>query len=276
MDIGVLGDVQIMDGELGWGPTAPKQQQLLATLALAVGHVVTMSSLIDELWFGVVPPRSAVTAVQTYVMNLRALMTSRSSHGRLDPKDVLITSRGGYRLDLGTGTVDADLFEQAVDEGCQSLSEGDNTEAAQAFQRGLALWRGSAPLDGVPLGPRLSLEVSRLEELRLTALEGRIEADIRIGRHRQVLGELRYLTENHPLHEGFHAQLMLVLHRTGRRGQALEAFARLRAALRQELGIDPMPELRDLQREILHGASEKRWAAQGAGWGGMAVIGQVG
>ena len=204
-------------------------------------------------------------------------MTSRSSHGRLDAKDVLVTSRGGYRLDLGTGTVDADLFEQAVDEGCQSLSEGDNAEAAQAFQRGLALWRGAAPLDGVPLGPRLSLEVSRLEELRLTALEGRIEADIRIGRHRQVLGELRYLTESHPLHEGFHAQLMLVLHRTGRRGQALEAFTRLRTALREELGIDPMPELRDLQREILHGASEKRWAAQGAGWGAaMVAVGGAG
>ncbi|WP_405723168.1 AfsR/SARP family transcriptional regulator [Streptomyces sp. NBC_01537] len=266
------------DGDISLGPSAPKQQQLLATLALALGHVVTMSGLIDELWCGV-PPRSAVTAVQTYVLGLRSLMASRRGavSRRMDPKKILITSRGGYRLDLGTGTVDADLFERAVDLGCQRLSEGHYAEASGIFRSGLRMWRGPA-LDGVPLGPRLALEVARLDELRLTAMEGQIEAELHTGRHRQVLSRLKHLTENHSLHEGFHAQLMLALHRMGRRGQALEVFTRLRTALRDELGIEPMPELQDLQQEILRGSAEKRWATVGVVGrsGDMTVISRAG
>ncbi|MGW2866543.1 AfsR/SARP family transcriptional regulator, partial [Streptomyces sp. NPDC001205] len=262
MRIEVLGVLDVRENEVSITPTAPKPRQVLALLALHADQVVPVSALIDELWAGQ-PPRSARTTLQTYVLQLRDLITAaleKEASGEpqgaaRNAKDVLVTSPGGYMLVSGGGTSDVKEFDRLAGMGYRSMDAGDFKDAARLLSDALALWTGSAFAD-VQTGAQLEMEAQRLEESRLCALDQRIEADLRLGRHRELLAELTVLTRRYRTHENLHAQFMLALHRSGRRGEALDVYHRLRSTLVRDLGLEPSARLRRLQQSILVAAPE--------------------
>lgn len=264
VQIEVLGILDVRENGVSIAPTAPKPRQVLALLALHADQVVPVSALIDELWAGR-PPRSARTTLQTYVLQLRDLITlaleketpaaeSEASQPR-SAKDILVTAPGGYMLVSGGGSSDVREFERLAGMGYRALDAEDFKGASRLLREALALWTGSAFAD-VQTGAQLEMEARRLEESRLCALDQRIEADLRLGRHRELLAELTVLTSRYRAHENLHAQFMLALHRSGRRGEALDAYHRLRNTLVRELGLEPSARLRRLQRSILVSAQE--------------------
>ncbi|MFF4851227.1 BTAD domain-containing putative transcriptional regulator [Streptomyces sp. NPDC001194] len=261
MDIEVLGTLAVRERGVSVTPTAPKPRQVLALLALHADQVVPVSALIEELWQGA-PPRSARTTLQTYVLQLRALIATALEQGEADgdgeaapagrrtAKDVLVTLPGGYLLNSGGGTSDVREFDRLAGMGYRAMDAGDFPGAARLLREALSLWSGPAFAD-VQGGIQLDMETRRLEETRLCALDQRIEADLRIGRHRELLAELTVLASRYRTHENLHGQFMLALHRSGRRGEALDVYQRLRATLVRELGLEPSAALRRLQRSIL-------------------------
>ncbi|MET7944028.1 AfsR/SARP family transcriptional regulator [Streptomyces sp. NPDC005302] len=264
MDIDVLGPLGVRVNGVAVMPTAPKPRKVLALLALHVDRVLPVGLLIEELW-GQRPPRSARTTLQTYILQLReligaALQTGAASCADLQPagqdgvsvsaKDVLVTAPGGYLLRGGGGSSDVQKFERLAGMGYRAMDAEDFAGAARLLREALALWSGSALAD-VQSGAQLEMEVRRLEETRLCALYQRIEADLRLGRHRELLGELTVLVSRYRTHENLHGQFMLALHRSGRRGEALSVYQRLRQALVRDLGLEPSAGLRRLQRAIL-------------------------
>ncbi|MEU6862365.1 AfsR/SARP family transcriptional regulator [Streptomyces sp. NPDC046876] len=286
MDIEVLGTLAVREQGVSITPTAPKPRQVLALLALHADQVVPVSALIEELWAGA-PPRSARTTLQTYVLQLRALIASALDHGagdaagagtdidagvgaagatatgirsaglRRTAKDVLVTLPGGYLLNSGGGTSDVREFDRLAGMGYRAMDADDFPGAARLLREALSLWSGPAFAD-VQGGAQLDMEARRLEETRLCALDQRIEADLRLGRHRELLAELTVLASRYRTHENLHGQFMLALHRSGRRGEALDVYQRLRATLVRELGIEPSAALRRLQRSILMAAPENQ------------------
>ncbi|MFD7579381.1 BTAD domain-containing putative transcriptional regulator [Kitasatospora sp. NPDC059817] len=254
MEIRVLGALGVQVCGVSVVPSAPKPRQVLALLALRADQVISAGVLAEELWSGH-PPRSARTTVQTYVLQLRDLIDRALAHrddagGACGAKDVLVTSPGGYRLDSGGGLVDLQEFDRLAGLGYRAMDGGDFPLAARQLGEALGLWRGPAFAD-IPLGGQLAVEAKRLEETRLCALDQRIEADLRLGRHRVLLAELTVLVDRYRTHESLHGQYMIALHRSGRRGEALEAYQRLRNTLVRELGMEPSAGLRRLQRSIL-------------------------
>ncbi|MFE6848222.1 BTAD domain-containing putative transcriptional regulator [Streptomyces sp. NPDC057686] len=272
MDIEVLGTLAVREHGVSVTPTAPKPRQVLALLALHADQVVPVSALIEELWAGT-PPRSARTTLQTYVLQLRALIANALEHGaaageggegaggttgdteRRTAKDVLVTLPGGYLLNSGGGTSDVREFDRLAGIGYRAMDAGDFPGAARQLREALALWSGPAFAD-VHGGIQLDMEARRLEETRLCALDQRIEADLRLGRHRELLAELTVLASRYRTHENLHSQFMLALHRSGRRSEALDVYQRLRATLVRELGLEPSAALRRLQRSILMASPE--------------------
>ncbi|MFJ3514610.1 MULTISPECIES: BTAD domain-containing putative transcriptional regulator [unclassified Streptomyces] len=278
MDIDVLGALAVRENGISITPTAPKPRQVLALLALHADQVVPVSALIEELWAGE-PPRSARTTLQTYVLQLRALIAaaleqgaaaaaasgeggsgSGSGDGGGEPagrtaKDILVTLPGGYLLSSGGGTLDVREFDRLAGTGYRAMDAGDFPGAARLLREALSLWSGPAFAD-VQGGVQLDMETRRLEETRLCALDQRIEADLRLGRHRELLAELTVLVTRYRTHENLHGQFMLALHRSGRRGEALDVYQRLRATLVRELGLEPSVALRRLQRSILMAGPE--------------------
>jgi SARP family transcriptional regulator, regulator of embCAB operon len=258
VDIQVLGALGVREGGVSITPTAPKARQVLALLALHADQVVPVCALVEELWAGH-PPRSARTTLQTYVLQLRELITAalaQHAGGPLGAKDVLVTCPGGYRLDTGGGTSDVREFERLAGLGYRAMDAGDHPRAARLLREALGLWNG-APFADVQAGSQLETESRRLQESRLCALDQRIEADLRLGRHRELLAELTVLVSQFRTHENLHAQFMLALQRSGRRSEALDAYRRLRTTLVHELGIEPSVPLRRLQRSILLAGPEQ-------------------
>lgn len=258
MDIDVLGALSVRENGVSVTPTAPKPRQVLALLALQADQVVPVRMLIDELW-GDRPPRSARTTLQTYVLQLRELISAALER---DPentartaKDVLVTLPGGYLLNTSQGTSDVREFERLAGLGYRAMDADDFAGAARQLRDALGLWTGSALAD-VQTGLQLEMETRRLEETRLCALDQRIEADLRLGRHRELLGELTVLVSRYRTHENLHGQFMLALHRSGRRSEALDVYQRLRNALVRELGLEPSAGLRRMQRSILMSGPE--------------------
>ncbi|MGW7316701.1 AfsR/SARP family transcriptional regulator [Streptomyces sp. NPDC054854] len=256
MDIDVLGALAVRENGTSITPTAPKPRQVLALLALHADQVVPVSALIEELW-GAEPPRSARTTLQTYVLQLRALIATalENTDGTRTAKDVLVTLPGGYLLNSGGGTSDVREFDRLAGLGYRAMDAGDAAGAARLLREALALWSGPAFAD-VHGGVQLDMETRRLEETRLCALDQRIEADMKLGRHRELLAELTVLVSRYRTHENLHGQFMLALHRSGRRGEALDVYKRLRTTLVRDLGLEPSPGLRRLQRSILMAGPE--------------------
>ncbi|MFE0645418.1 BTAD domain-containing putative transcriptional regulator [Streptomyces sp. NPDC058877] len=263
MDIEVLGPLSVRENGRSITPTAPKPRQVLALLALHADQTVSVPALIDELW-ATKPPRSARTTLQTYVLQVRALISTalqqedaasrhdeeaRNSSPRT-AKDVLVTLPGGYLLNSGQGSSDVREFDRIAGRGYRAMDAGDFPTAARVLRQALALWTGPALAD-VHSGTQLDLEKRRLEENRLCALDQRIEADLALGRHRELLAELTVLTNRYRTHENLHGQFMLALHRSGRRQEALAAYQHLRNTLVRELGLEPSAPLQRLQRTVL-------------------------
>jgi DNA-binding SARP family transcriptional activator len=230
-------------------PTAGKQRQTLALLALNRGRVVTVATLVEELW-GDCPPRSYATTLQTYILQLRNRLAAAAedSCGR----EMLSTRYGGYLLEEDACRTDVDEFGRLVVVGRAASERGDHRTASDQFGQALNLWLGPALVD-VPRGPVLGLEAASLEETRLGVLERRIEADLALNRHCDLIGELTLLAARDPMNENFCALLMTALYRCGHISGALEAYQRLRAVLRDDLGVEPCPRVRRVQQAVLSG-----------------------
>ena len=223
-----------------------KQRAVLALLLLHANEVVSTDRLIDEVW-GESPPESAVNMLQGYVSHLRRTLEPKSRRG----EDELLVSRPpGYVLQIRPDQLDAERFEQLVSEGTRLLEAGDVAAAAERLRAALALWDGGALAD-LAYEAFARAEIQRLEELRLQTLEDRIDADLALGRHKELVAELRELVEQHPLRERLRAQLMTALYRCGRQADALEVYREGRHTLLDELGVEPGPALRELEQAIL-------------------------
>jgi DNA-binding SARP family transcriptional activator/ABC-type transport system substrate-binding protein len=238
----VLGPVQAsQDGRVV--PLGGAQQRaVLAILLLHANRVVSADALAEGLW-GERPPASAANTVQGYVSRLRRLLASGDG-------ELIVHRPPGYILQVEPDRVDAHRFERLVREATQVRVTGEVERAAELLRDALALWRGPALAD-VELNSFVQLERTRLEELRLTALEERIKLDLELGRHADLTAELEPLVGEHRFREGFRSQLMLALYRSGRQAEALQAYQQARRTLVEDLGIEPGQPLRDLEQAIL-------------------------
>ena len=218
---------------------APKQRAVLALLLCHPNTVVPASRLVDGLW-GAEAPASAANLVQGYVSGLRKALG----------KEAIETRGAGYVLHVRSGALDLERFERLAREGADALDRDDAAAAAASLRQALALWRGPALAD-IGDEPALEATIARLEELRLLAVERRIEADVAIGRHADVVAELERLVDEHPLRERTRALLMTALYRSGRQAEALQAFRDARSVLVEELGIEPSAGLTELHAAML-------------------------
>jgi DNA-binding SARP family transcriptional activator len=236
MEFRILGPLEVVDerGPLPLG--GARQRALLALLLTRANEVVSVDRLIDELWRESAP-RTAGNALQYHVSRLRKALA---------PADVIATREPGYAIRVGPDELDLLRFERLVGEARPASPE----VAATLLREALALWRGPALAD-LAYEPFAQPEILRLEELRLAALEQRLEADLALGRHAELVGELEALVLEHPLRERLRGHLMLALYRSGRQAEALELYQQTRRALLDELGIEPSPALRELEKAIL-------------------------
>lgn len=284
MQINILGPLVVFKGEMNVTPSAPKLRQVLALLAIRANRVVRSDEIIEELWEDR-PPMSAITTLQTYVYQLRKMLQipggkgvrrgfSSSEYARKAAQEgvTLYTCPSGYVLGLPEQALDAHRFADLAEQGGSQLSSGQVDAGSWTLREALACWNGPALID-VDSGPELRADVICLEELRNNVLERAIEADILLGRHRELVGELTGLVIKKPMHEGFQTKLMLALYRAGRRSDALEVYRRARALFAAELGLEPSLELQRLHVGILNGDP----ALGGAGYdsSGVRDIGRV-
>jgi SARP family transcriptional regulator, regulator of embCAB operon len=228
-------------------PTAAKQRQVFALLALRSGQVVTTSTLAEELWGSSLPPSFVVT-LQTYIFQLRRRLTAALPEGQ-DGKLFLSTRHSGYLLECQT---DVEEFKRLARTGRDAAEAGDPRTASELLRHALTLWRGPALAD-VRLGAVLEVEAASLAQTKLGTIETRIECDLAMGRHNAVIGELISLVAEHPLNENFCGLLMRAYYHSGHTSQALDAFRRLRDALNRELGLEPGPRLQRVHQSILSG-----------------------
>jgi DNA-binding SARP family transcriptional activator/ABC-type transport system substrate-binding protein len=239
----ILGPLQVLDGGEPLPLGGAKQRSTLAMLLLAGNQVVSRDQLIDGLW-GTSPPPSAGPSLETYVSRLRRVLPGDGEDARL------VTQAPGYRLRVEAGELDLERFEALLEQARTARAAGDFQRARDALREALSLFRG-APLEDLVHAPFAQAEIGRLEDLRLGALEQRLEADLAVGRHAEVVGELESLVARHPFREVLWGQLMLALYRSGRQGEALLAFDRARRTLAEELGVDPSTRLKQLQLQVL-------------------------
>ncbi len=276
---GLLGPLEARDA--AGTPVAlggQKPRELLAALLLHRGQIVSVDKLVDFLW-GAGATEGAATTLRTYVGQVRKILDQVGASGSLESRG------GGYLLDVDPTEIDAELFERLIRDGQQRAAAEGPAVADEIFGRALDLWRGDVLSD---LGPPdfATSSATRLAELRLVTWEGWLDAQLALGRHRMVVTRLQALVDEHPFRERFSAQLMLALYRSGRQADALAVSAATRLRLADELGLDPSPELRELETSMLqqspdldhqghsdrpvHRLATQRWAAastMGAGSG---------
>lgn len=246
MKFGVLGSLLLVHGDTCCVPTAPKGRQLLALFMVNANQIVPVHACVDELWQAD-PPRSAVSTLQTYVLQIRRLLRAATA---ADDHEVLATHNRNYQLHVPADGFDRTVFDSTVLSARAAALRGDDRCAADLFDSALDLWRGPALID-VPDGPVIAAHRIELDETRFGVLEQRIETYLRLGRHRELLAELATLADAYPMHENVQAQLMVALYRSGRPAQAVEMFHRLRGLLFDELGLDPVPRMQRLYEAIL-------------------------
>jgi DNA-binding SARP family transcriptional activator len=243
----ILGPLEVVRDGVPVDIVGARQRSLLAALLVRANEVVSTDRLVDELW-GANPPRTATTSLHNAVSQLRRELG-----------DVLVTRPPGYVLRTTDGEIDAARFEALV----VGARDAEPEQRAQRLREALALWRGRALVDALD-APAIEAEARRLEELRLVALEERIDADLELGRHAELVGELESLVAAEPLRERLRGQLMLAQYRSGRQADALQAYAAARRTLVDELGIEPSPALQRLHAEILRQDRSLSPAAEGA------------
>jgi DNA-binding SARP family transcriptional activator len=231
-------------------PSAPKLRQLVALLLVSENHLVGIHEMIDELW-GSNPPASALATLQSYIYKIRKNVFEVDGNGGAS----LHTKPNGYRLDIPEGVLDVHRFDALIDRGQKALDDGDAEAAAGLLTDALTFWRG-APLADVEAGGRLGVQITRFRERWKRAVELRLEAELRLGRHRELISELKTLCSTHPFDEGLHVKLMIALYRSGRRHEALEVYQTFRRAMIDELGLEPSPLLARLHSAVLTAGPE--------------------
>ena len=243
LDFRMLGplEAEVDDRALGLG--GPKQRRLLAMLLIEAGRAVSVDRLIDAVW-GENPPAAPAATLRTHVANLRRDLSIAGV------ADLVVTRAPGYCLDVPPLAVDAGRFEQLVADGRTALQRGATERAGQTLCAALGLWRGEV-LEDLGTPPFSHAESARLAELRLVALESRVDADLALGRQEQLVVELTVLVDAHPFREHLFGRLMLALYRTGRQADALEVYRDYRQRLGAELGLAPGHELAQLEAAIL-------------------------
>ena len=239
MDFGILGPLEVRSDARALSLGGVRERSLLAVLLLNANELVPTDRLVDELW-GEDLPKTAVKTVHVYISRLRKL---------LGP-DTIVTRAPGYLLRVNSEQIDANRFERLAGEGREALAMGDASAATRLLGDALSLWRG-APLSDFAYEPFAQAEAARLQELRLEALEDRLDADLRCGKATELVAELQALSARHPLSERLRGQLMLALYRSGRQAEALDVYRDARMTLVEELGIEPSRELKDLERAVL-------------------------
>ena len=240
MRFSLLGPLEVLDDDAAPVELGGRQPRtMLAVLIVNAGRPVPVDTIIEGVW-GASPPASAGGTLQSYVSRLRRRLGA----------DTLVWDDAGYRLDVEEAAVDHLRFERLADEGRRLLDAGDAAQARAVLTEALALWRGPAVGDLADLDFATGL-ATRLEQRRLTTLEDRLDADLALARHAAVVGELHELVAAEPLRERLQAQLALALYRSGRQAEALRTLADAGRTLREELGIEPSRELRDLESAIL-------------------------
>ena len=239
LEVRVLGPLQVLrDGHaVDLGP--PRQRALLAVLVLSANEVVSTERLIDQLW-GERPPASAPNMIQVYVSRLRKALGA----GRL------VTQKPGYLLRLDEGQLDAMRFAELVERADHLMADGAAGTAKELLEEALGMSRGP-PLADFSYESFAQGALARFENARLEALELRSDADLALGRHARLVGELEQRIADHPFRERLRGQLMLALYRSGRQAEALEAYRAARTTLVEELGIEPSPALQALEQAIL-------------------------
>lgn len=242
LEFRLLGPLEVLVGGRPVPLVGAKQRALLALLLLRANEVVPRDRLVDELW-----PERAPAADHALQMHVSRLRRTLASAGAGEP---IATRPGGYRLSHDPERLDLRRFESQLREARALLAAGDAARAVASLRGALMLWRGEA-LVGVPLGPSLGAEAARLDELRLAALEDRIEAELALGERASLVGELEALVRRHPVRERLRGLLMLALYGSGRQADALAAYQDARRTLVEELGIEPGDPLRELERRIL-------------------------
>ncbi len=233
----ILGPLEVCEGDSPLTPSGAALRALLAILLLHANEVVSIDRLLDALWADG-PPASGAAALHVRVSQLRRALGPAGPH--------VVTRPPGYAIEVGRGELDVYRFEELVDEA----DDADPVRAAALLRQALGLWRGP-PLGDVEYESFAQPAIARLGELRLAAIERRVEADLALGRHAELIGELTALVAASPLRERLRGQLMLALYRSGRHAEALAVYSSARTALVDELGIEPGPVLRHLEGAIL-------------------------
>jgi predicted ATPase/DNA-binding SARP family transcriptional activator len=241
MEFRILGALEVSDAGRSLPLGGSKQRALLALLLLSPNEPVSIDRLIDEIWADQ-PPEGGRKSLQVHVSRLRKALGAGAG--------AMLTRPNGYMIRVEPGELDLVRFERLAEEGRRALAVGDPEGAAERLREGLELWRGP-PLADLAFESFAQPEIGRLEELRLAVLEDRIEADLGCGRHAELVAEIEALVTDHPLRERLRRLFVLALYRAGRQADALEAYRAARAVLIDDLGLEPTPELRQLEQAIL-------------------------
>ena len=243
MSVRILGPVEAWAQHRRLDLGGRRQLALFAFLVLHANRAVSRDALIDAVWGS--EHSSSDNRLSTAIARLRRALEPLNSGG----ESPLRTVSGGYMLAVAPGELDSQAFADGVSSGRRALEAGDPRAASELVEQALALWRGPA-LAEVAFEDFAQPEIRQLEEMRLEALEVRVDADLELGRHAHLVGELEGLLAEHPARERVASQLMLALYRCGRQGDALEVYQRTRGRLAEQLGLEPGPGLKTLQAQI--------------------------
>jgi DNA-binding SARP family transcriptional activator len=258
----ILGSVRVVDGESALHISARKIEILLATLLIKRNETVSTDQIVGEVW-GENPPNRVRASLHVYISKLRKFLEARGGQGSR-----IVTRSSGYSLLVGADELDVCEFEEKVARGKVRAAAGQHEEAIVAFEAALALVRDPV-LSDVGDGVILSSFSQWVEEVRLETIELMVSSHLALGHNRQLVGLLSTVLITYPLHEEFYWQLMLALHRCGRRADALKVYQKARETLQRELGLEPCRALRDLQYSILAADNEE------PGWGSRGVSAQL-
>ena len=254
IDFRLLGPLNVTSDTKSVTPSAPKVRTVLALLLLRANTKVTVDQLIDELWESG-PPARVKTTLQTYIYHLRKQLsladTTEADEPSVPATPRLLTSTSGYLLRAAPKSLDTCRFEDLAAHGRAAMEKENLKQAGEMFRSALDLWRGPA-LGDVAIGPVGRPDLVRLESSRLSVLGQRVEVDLILGRHHELIGELLGQIEQNHTHEELHGQLMVALYRSGRRSEALTVYQRLRNALGAELGVDPAASIQRLHLQMLN------------------------
>jgi predicted ATPase/DNA-binding SARP family transcriptional activator/tetratricopeptide (TPR) repeat protein len=242
----ILGPLEVAAGGRQVQISGSRERALLAILLIHIREVVSADRLIEELW-GSDLPSNPSNALQVVVSRVRKILEAERAPG--EPAEFLVTRKPGYQLDVTPDDLDAGQFGELLEEA-QQVAPADQVRRLSLLEQALGLWRGPA-LTEFALESFAREEIARLEEARLRAVELMAEAKLALGRHAELVAELKALVAANPLRERLRGHLMLALYRSGRQGDALRVFQEGRSVLVAELGVDPGPQLRDLQQQIL-------------------------